>query len=65
MMEVENLSFPEAIRALAKRYNITLEESKSHDYSEENTDLQSLNIINEWAKEYFKNNFGKLQKGKT
>ena len=65
MMEVENLSFPEAIRALAKRYNITLEESKSHDYSEENTDLQSLNIINEWAKEYFKKQLWETSEGQN
>ena len=53
LMEVENLSFPEAIRSLAKRYNITLEETKSTDFNETNTEIQSLNILNDWAKSYF------------
>ena len=65
LMEVENLSFPEAIRSLAKRYNITLEETKSTDFNETNTEIQSLNILNEWAKSYFQKQLWDTQEGQA
>lgn len=65
MMEVENLTFIEAVRSLAKRYNITLEETKSNENYEDNHELQSLNIINEHAKAYYQNQLWDTEDGRT
>lgn len=57
VMEVEQLSFPEAIRTLAKKYQITLEETFKQDINPENQlELESLYIINQFALNYYKNN---------
>lgn len=67
LMEHEQLSFPEAIRSLAKKYNIELEEDKRNDdeYLEEKKKLDSLHIINQYALDYFKNNLHNTQEGKS
>lgn len=57
VMEVEQLSFPEAIRTLAKKYQITLEETFKPDVNPETQqELESLYIINQFALNYYKNN---------
>lgn len=55
LMEHEQISFPEAIRSLAKRYNIEIEEDfkKDDNYEENKLRLESLNIINQFAYDYF------------
>ena len=67
VMEQEQLSFPEAIRHLAKKYNIELEETQQKDegYEEAKQKLESLNIINEYALGYFKEQLLETQKGKA
>lgn len=59
LMEHEQMSFPEAIRYLANRYNIEIDEDSIEDreqYEEEKKLQDSLYIINEFAGEVFENN---------
>ena len=67
LMEHDQLSYPEAIRALAKRYNIEIEEDTPEDkeaYEEQRKLEESYHIINDFASEYFKNNLFNTQDGK-
>ena len=67
IMEHDNLSFPETIRHLAKRYNITLEEDHDFDEKEYNDQKkleESYFIINDFAAKFFKNNLLNTDEGK-
>ena len=58
LMEHDQLSFPEAIRHLAKKYNITLEEDNREDdkeWAEQKNLDDSYYILNKFAGEYFQN----------
>ena len=56
LMEQENFDFPEALRYLAKRYNIEIEETQtSQENIAERQYLDSLFIITEFAKEFYVN----------
>ncbi|MBK6824185.1 MAG: hypothetical protein IPG87_14855 [Saprospiraceae bacterium] len=53
-MEIEQYTFPEAIRHLAKKYRIELEETaQTQESIDEALEVQSLNIVNQWALEYY------------
>ncbi len=66
IMEVEQLTFPEAIRVLAKRYNIQLEETKDTEQSRaESLELEGLNILNQWACEYYEAQLWNTDEGKS
>ena len=68
LMEHDHLSFPEAIRTLAKRYNIQLEEDNKEDddaYKEQKKLEESYYIINNYAGEYFKSNLLETNDGKA
>jgi len=67
LMEHDSLSFPEAIRNLAARYNITLDEDSQEDqakYKEQKQLEDSFFILNEFALDYYKNNLLNTQDGK-
>ena len=50
IMQHEKLSYPEAIRFLARKYQIELEEDHtSESFSEEKQERESLLLLNEWA----------------
>lgn len=54
LMEHEQISYPEALRWLAKKYNIEVEEREMSDEEKRiSTERDSMYIVNEWAKEYF------------
>jgi len=56
LMEAEQLSFPEAIRQLAKKYQITLEETVQSEASiEDKQERESLFIINQFTVDFYKN----------
>ena len=67
LMEVEKMSFVEAIRSLAERYNIVLEETDggNENYAEEKKHKDSLAIVNQFAEKYFKDILLNHQEGKT
>ena len=54
LMESEHLSYPEAIKYLAKKYNIEIEETKqSQEQIESNNKKENLYLVSEFAKKYF------------
>jgi DNA primase len=54
VMKIENLSYPEALRWLAKKYNLQLEEiAPSAEAMEKQQAADSLYIVNAFAQEYF------------
>ena len=51
LMEHEQMSYPEALRFLAEKYNIEIEETKSSPEQEEaRSHRESLYIVSEWPK---------------
>ena len=56
IMEHEQMTYPEALRWLAKRYHIEIiEHEQTDDEKRRDNERESLFIVNEWAKDYFKN----------
>lgn len=54
VMEHEKLSYPEALRHLAKRYNIEVAETvQSEEQRQVNDDRESMMVLNSWATDYF------------
>lgn len=54
MMEVEQVPYVEALRLLAKKYGIPVEEEKMTDEQRQRMDeRESMFAINEWASKYF------------
>lgn len=54
LMDHEQITYPEALRWLAKKYNIEiLERELSEDERREQSERESMFIVNEWAKDYF------------
>lgn len=54
LMEYEQMTYPDALRWLAKKYNIEIEERElSDDEKRAASERDSMYIVNEWAKEYF------------
>ena len=54
LMEHEQISYPEALRWLAKKYNIEIVEKELTDEERQaQNDRESMFIVNEWAKDWF------------
>ena len=54
LMKHEQITYPEALRWLAKKYNIEIQERElSDDEKREQSDRESMFIVNEWASQYF------------
>ena len=57
VMEHERYSYPEAIRYLAKKYGIEIEETHRTDEEKQAMqEVESLHLINQFAKEHFIHN---------
>lgn len=67
LMEIEQFSYPEALKWLAERYNITLPEEKplTPEEKEEITERESLQIINDYARDFFVDTIHNSDEGKT
>ncbi|MCG8331585.1 MAG: DNA primase [Chitinophagales bacterium] len=66
VMEHENMTFPEAIRHLAKKYRIELEETElSQEAREEQQYLDSLYIINSFAHDFYQDQLFNTDMGKS
>src|SRR5690554_1182493 len=67
LMELEQFSYPEALRWLAERYNIQLPEAKplSPEEQQELTERESLQIINTYAKDFFVDTIKNTNEGKN
>ena len=56
LMKHEQITYPEALRWLAKKYNIEVEEKElTEEERKEQSARESMFIVNEWAMKYFQN----------
>ena len=54
IMKMEQLTYPDALRWLARRYNIEIQERElTEEQKQEQSDRESMYIVNDWAAEYF------------
>jgi DNA primase len=66
LMEHSHFTYPEAIRYLAKKYNIEIEETEQTDEEKANTDVrESMYLVSEFAKDYFHNTLLHSDEGKA
>ncbi len=66
LMEHEHFTYPEAIKYLAKKYNIEIEETERTDEENEKANLkESLYLVSEYANTYFQNTLQKTEQGKA
>ncbi|THH41558.1 DNA primase [Neolewinella litorea] len=66
LMELEQLSFPDAIRWIAQKYNIKLEETEiSEEVRAEIQERDSLIIANDFARQYYEDQLHQTEIGKS
>ena len=66
VMEIDQLSYPEALKYIAKKYNIEVpEEEQTPEQIEKSNLRESLFIVNSFANDYFQNNLHKTVEGKA
>jgi len=66
LMEHEHFTYPEAIRYLAKKYGIEIEETEQSDEQKEQAnERESLYLVSEFAKGYFHKTLLKTEEGKA
>lgn len=66
LMEHSHFTYPEAIRYLANKYNIEIEETELTDEEKANTDVrESMYLVSEFAKDYFHNTLLHSEEGKA
>ena len=66
LMEHEHYSYPEAIKFLAKKYNIEIEETvQSNEEKEQMNERESMFLVSNFAKEYFQEVLLKSNQGKA
>ncbi|PHR71164.1 MAG: DNA primase [Lutibacter sp.] len=66
LMEHEKYTYPEAIRYLAKKYNIEIEETEQTDEQKEQaSERESLFLVSEFARDYYHDTLLNNEKGKA
>lgn len=66
LMEHSQFTYPEAIRYLANKYNIEIEETEQTDAEKAITDVrESMYLVSEFAKEYFHKTLLNSEEGKA
>ncbi len=66
VMEVDKKSYPEALRYLASKYNIAIEERQaSPEELQAQNEKESLRILNKFASTYFQSNLWESDEGKS
>jgi len=66
LMEHEHFSYPEAIKYLAKKYGIEIEETEqTSEQKEMANERESLYLVSEFAKDYFHSSLLKTEEGKA
>ncbi|TGV02471.1 DNA primase [Flavivirga rizhaonensis] len=66
LMEHEHFTYPEAIKYLAKKYNIEIEETEqSNEQKEQANERESLYLVSEFANTYFQKILHKTDQGKS
>jgi len=66
LMEHEHFTYPEAIKYLAKKYNIEVEETeRTNEEKEEANERESMYLVSEFAQKYFEETLWKADLGKA
>ncbi|MBQ4916061.1 DNA primase [Maribacter sp. MMG018] len=66
LMEHEHYTYPEAIKYLAKKYNIEVEETEqSSEQKEQANERESMYLVSEYAQKYFKRILWESELGKA
>jgi len=66
LMEHEHFTYPEAIKYLAKKYNIEIEETEqSNEQKQQEDERESMYLVSEYANKYFQNILLKTDQGKA
>src|SRR5690554_2489811 len=66
LMEHEHFTYPEAIRFLAKKYGIEIEETEqSSEEKDQANERESMYLVSDFAKDYFHNTLLKTEEGKA
>ncbi len=65
LMEHEQLSYPEALRFLAKRYNISIPEENDEAQQQEQQEKEALFIVTEFAERYFREQLRETDEGRS
>lgn len=66
LMEHSQFTYPEAIRYLARKYNIEIEETEQSDAEKAMTDVrESMYLVSEFAKDYFHKTLLNSEEGKA
>jgi len=66
LMEHEHFTYPEAIKYLAKKYNIEIEETEQSDEDKEQAnEKESMYLVSEFASKYFQKVLYKTDKGQA
>ena len=66
LMEHEHFTYPEAIKYLAKKYNIEVEETEQTDeQKEEANERESMYLVSEYAQKYFTETLWESEPGKA
>ena len=64
IMDIEGTSFPEALKYLAKKYQIEIpEEAHNPEYAREQSERDSLFIVSEFASKHFQQNLHEHEQG--
>ena len=66
LMEHEHFTYPEAIRSLAKKYNIELEETQqTEEEKQKNSDRESMYLATQMAQSFFETTLWERSEGKA
>lgn len=66
LMQHEKLSYPEALRWLANRYNIEIEEeSQTEEQKAEKSEREQLSVVTEFANKYFQDQMYNTEMGRA
>lgn len=66
LMEHEHFTYPEAIKYLAKKYNIEVEETEqTNEQKQQANERESMYLVSEFANTYFQNILHKTEQGKA
>lgn len=66
VMEHESLSFPEAVKVVAKRYGIEIHEKElTEEEVRRNDDRESMFVVNGWAADYFQQYLHESEEGRS
>lgn len=66
IMKHENLTYPDALRYLARKYGIPIQEkAMTEDDRQARDDRESMYIVNEWARDWFRRQMMETQDGRA